>query len=340
MKRGDKSFMGAETLLHCFQNMINMIVLETGLWNLHWGWPNCTRTIPQVLFARWPKITQPRLTEPNAKPAQTHEIRVLMPRFRPQRLPPDIHFDNHFEFTSPDAHRFRELNPTILCLATERDRTKRARSGWSAGIRTEPEAGGRIRLWDRSGREARWGVSVSVTDLRGRGGESEVGGDGERLRHAAQPLGRLRLRRRHGVAGAEVVYNYKGCRRGGGGGDHQERLARELGRASLSLGRLSRRALIWFLNLQMAAPPKRAAHLFAIRNTLIDWIIFIAHMVISLNCLMSIWLERFENFDVLFSLGADEFVWGLSSEFVSHSAVFFSHNKLANNTFCHGLSAK
>ena len=45
-----------------------------------------------------------------------------------------------------------------------------------------------------------------MTDLRGRGGESEVGGDGERLRHAAQPLGRLRLRRRHGVAGAEVVY--------------------------------------------------------------------------------------------------------------------------------------
>ena len=87
-------------------------------------------------------------------------------------------------------------------------------------------------------------MSVSVTDLRGRGGESEVGGDGERLRHAAQPLGRLRLRRRHGVAGAEVVYNYKGCRRGGGGGDHQERLARELGRASLSLGRPSRRALI------------------------------------------------------------------------------------------------
>ena len=51
-----------------------------------------------------------------------------------------------------------------------------------------------------------------MTDLRGRGGESEVGGDGERLRHAAQPLGRLRLRRRHGVAGAEVVYRGAGRR--------------------------------------------------------------------------------------------------------------------------------
>jgi hypothetical protein len=31
---------------------------------------------------------------------------------------------------------------------------------------------------------------------------------------------------------------------------------------------------------------------------------------------------------------------GLSAKSVSHSAVFFSHNKLANNTFSHALSAK
>jgi hypothetical protein len=30
----------------------------------------------------------------------------------------------------------------------------------------------------------------------------------------------------------------------------------------------------------------------------------------------------------------------LSAKSVSHSAVFFCHNKLVNNTFSHGLSAK
>lgn len=81
-----------------------------------------------------------------------------------------------------------------------------------------------------------------MTDLRGRGGESEVGGDGERLRHAAQPLGRLRLRRRHGVAGAEVAY--KGARRGAKAEEWWERPASELGRASLSFGRPSRLCLL------------------------------------------------------------------------------------------------
>ena len=40
----------------------------------------------------------------------------------------------------------------------------------------------------------------SEGNLRGRGREAEVPGDGERLRHAAQPLRRL-LRRRHGLFG-------------------------------------------------------------------------------------------------------------------------------------------
>jgi hypothetical protein len=31
---------------------------------------------------------------------------------------------------------------------------------------------------------------------------------------------------------------------------------------------------------------------------------------------------------------------GLSAESASHLIVFFFHNKLVNNTFCHGLSAK
>jgi len=31
---------------------------------------------------------------------------------------------------------------------------------------------------------------------------------------------------------------------------------------------------------------------------------------------------------------------GILAEFATHSEVFFSYNKLLNNIFCHGLSAK
>jgi hypothetical protein len=53
------------------------------------------------------------------------------------------------------------------------------------------------RIWGRceSRQEREEGVGGN---LRGRGREAEVPGDGERLRHAAQPLRRL-LRRRHGL---------------------------------------------------------------------------------------------------------------------------------------------
>jgi hypothetical protein len=117
-----------------------------------------------------------------------------------------------------------------------------------------------------------------VTDLRGRGGESEVGGDGERLSHAAQPLGRLRLRRRHGVSGARV----QGEPVGAGGGE-RERLASEFGRASLSFGRPSWLACLLgelYLICFFEPPDGCCLHnkplivLFAIQIALVDRTIF------------------------------------------------------------------
>jgi hypothetical protein len=55
---------------------------------------------------------------------------------------------------------------------------------------------------DRDGGEAR--SEGPTMHLRGSGREPEVRGDGEGLRHAAQPLARLRLRGSHRLAGRLV----------------------------------------------------------------------------------------------------------------------------------------
>jgi hypothetical protein len=51
----------------------------------------------------------------------------------------------------------------------------------------------------KTGRERE--VRGGATNLRRRRREPEVSGDGEGLRHATEPLARLRLRRRHRLAG-------------------------------------------------------------------------------------------------------------------------------------------
>jgi hypothetical protein len=48
--------------------------------------------------------------------------------------------------------------------------------------------------------------------------------------------------------------------------------------------------------------------------------------------------ESRTEFPFLTNIKKDVVRLGLLAESFSHSAVFFSHNKSAKNTFCHGLS--